>query len=269
MKKWLGRTATALTIAAGCGIIARVFLEDMLLFPRQYAPPVPARAPYRGVEVLTRDIEGGAKVEALLVPAPQKGKPAPLVVYFHGNAEIQDYQPHIVDGWGALGFAVLLPEYRGYSRSGGRPSQENIGSDAAWFLDEVLKRPDVDGTWVVFHGRSLGGGVAADLATRRKPAAMILESTFLSVSAMAWGMGVPGFVVKNKFETDKVVAAADYPMLLFHGDVDDVIPVSHGRKLSKLNPRVTYIEYHCAHNDFPGGNESDYWNRIRNFVGSL
>lgn len=259
--KW---TLIVLALLAAYAIIPGMFLEDMMLFPRQYAPRAPARPPYPGSVLLTRDIGGGEKVEAIFVPATSRS--APLVVYFHGNAEIQDLQPHIVDGYGRLGFNVLLPEYRGYGRSGGQPSQETIRSDATHFVDEASKLPSVAPERLVIHGRSLGGGAAADLARVRPPQAMVLESTFLSVPAMAWGIGIPGFMAKNKFLTDEVVKAASFPMLIFHGDVDDVIPVSHGRKLRDLNPRVTYVEYHCAHNDFPGANDDDYWNRIGEFV---
>ena len=76
-------------------------------------------------------------------------------------------------------------------------------------------------------------------------------------------------MVKNKFHTDEVVKNADFPILLFHGDVDDVIPVTHGRRLRDSNPRATYVEYHCAHNDFPGASEDDYWRRIGEFVAGL
>lgn len=260
--KWM---LIVLALLAAYAIIPRMFLEDMMLFPREYAPRAPAKPPYPGSILLVRDIGGGEKIEAIFISAGGPD-PAPLVVYFHGNAEIQDLQPHIVEGYGRLGFNVLLPEYRGYGRSGGQPSQETIRSDAAHFVDEASKLPSVAPGRLVIHGRSLGGGAAADLARVRPPQAMILESTFTSVPAMAWGMGVPGFLAKNKFETDQVVKAAAFPMLIFHGDVDDVIPVSHGRKLRDLNPRARYIEYHCAHNDFPGANDDDYWRRIGELV---
>ena len=257
-----------LALLALYAIMPRVFLEDMMLFPSQYAPPAPAKPPYAGAVLLSRPVDGGA-VEAILVQPTVLGAPAPLVVYFHGNAELADYQPHIVEGYGRLGFAVLLPEYRGYGRSAGKPSQEAIRSDAIHFLDQALARPGIDRGRLVIHGRSLGGGVAADLAAHRGPSALVLESTFTSVPAMAWSMGLPGFFAKNKFATDAVVKDAAFPILLFHGDVDDVIPVSHGRKLRDSNPRITYVEYHCAHNDFPGGNDDDYWKRIAAFVGKI
>lgn len=240
------------------------YLEERAIFPREYAPQAPARPPYSRAEILIREIDG-ERVEAIFVPAAGPA-PAPLIVYFHGNAEIQDFKPHIVKEYGRLGFNILLPEYRGYGRSTGRPSQQSIQSDAAYFVDEIVRRPSVALGRLVIHGRSLGGAAAADLARVRRPQAMILESTFTSIPAMLWGMGIPGVMVKNEFRTDEVVKSANFPMLIFHGDADDVIPVSNGRQLRDLNPRVTYVEYHCAHNDLPGVAKDDYWKRIGAFV---
>jgi fermentation-respiration switch protein FrsA (DUF1100 family) len=259
--KW---ALAVLALLAAYAINPLALLEEMALFPRQYAPQPPAWPPYRGAELLVREVDG-ERVEAIFVPAIGSA-PAPLVVYFHGNAEIQDFNLHIVEGYGRLGFNVLLPEYRGYGRSGGKPSQVAIRSDAAYFVDEIAGRPSVAPGRLLIHGRSLGGGAAADLARVRRPQAMILESTFTSIPAMVWEKGIPPLVIKNKFHNDEVVTAADFPVLIFHGDVDDVIPVSHGRKLRDINPRVVYAEYHCAHNDCPGASVDDYWRRIGQLV---
>jgi fermentation-respiration switch protein FrsA (DUF1100 family) len=215
------------------------------------------------------EIEGGGQVVAWLIPALplESGKPAPLVVYFHGNAEIIDYQDTIVSGYRRLGCSVLLPEYRGYGRSAGKPSEAAIVADAVKFYDEVMKRPDIDSSRVIFHGRSLGGGPAAALAARRMPRALVLESTFTSVTAMASKYFAPSFLVKNKFQTDRVLPALSIPVLILHGTNDDIIPVAHGRKLSKLARHGTYIEYNCKHNDFPGdGNEEAYWGEVARFL---
>lgn len=260
-------SALVLAFLAAYTLDPLAYMEEMEIFAREYAPQAPARPPYRRAELLFREVDGG-RVEAIFVPT-NGPTPAPLVVYFHGNAEIQDFKPHVVEEYGRLGFNVLLPEYRGYGRSGGQPSQKAIQSDAAYFVDEIAKLPSVAPGRLVFHGRSLGGGAAADLARVRTPQAIILESTFTSVPAMVSAMGLPGFMVKNKFQTDEVVKAAEFPMLVFHGDGDAVVPVSHGRKLRDLNPRVVYVEYHCAHNDLPGADKDDYWKRIGEFVKGL
>ena len=170
-------------------------------------------------------------------------------------------------GYGKIGVSVFLPEYRGYGRSAGKPSEKEIAADMIRFYDLLIRRADVDPSRIVFHGRSVGGGVAADLATRRTPAALILESTFSSIAAMALKFGAPPFLLKHPFRTDRVVEGLDVPMLIFHGTRDTVVPVSHGRRLHKLARGSTYVEYNSDHNDFPGeGNEEAYWREIQAFL---
>jgi fermentation-respiration switch protein FrsA (DUF1100 family) len=268
-RRTLGMVAVAgVSYAAWCGTM--YFYQDKLLFPADMAPP-PLPLGYHGLSTVEMKLglAGGGSVVAWFLPAPKAtpSSPAPVVAYFHGNAEIIDYQHEIVEGYHRLGCSILLPEYRGYGRAGGKPSEGAIVADAACFYDELVKRPDVDASRIVFHGRSLGGGPAAQLAARRTPRALILESAFSSVAAMASKYGCPSFLAKNPFHTDHVLESLDVPVLIFHGTNDDIIPVSHGRRLRDLARHGTYVEYGCRHNDFPGGgNEEAYWNEIAAFL---
>jgi len=239
------------------------------LFPADMAPePMPMLYNAKTVEIKL-DIEDGGQVVAWLAPAPglTSDNPAPVAIFFHGNAEIIDHQHTVVEGYQRLGCAILLPEYRGYGRSDGKPSEEAIVGDAVRFCDELIKRPDVDSGRIVIHGRSLGGGPAAQLAARFPCKALILESTFSSAAAMAHKYGAPACLARNPFRTDRVLNTFDLPTLIFHGTRDDIIPVAHGRRLRDLARNGTYIEYDCKHNDFPGrDNEEAYWNEIAHFL---
>jgi fermentation-respiration switch protein FrsA (DUF1100 family) len=244
------------------------FYQGRLIFPAGMAPPPLPTAPDSAV-VERLELDGGGQVESWFMPAPgiSPARPGAAVVFFHGNAELIDYQDTIIRDYHALGCSVLLPEYRGYGRSAGSPSEAGIVADAVRFYDLLIERGDVDRARIVMHGRSLGGGVAAQVAARRKPAALILESTFTSVAAMAHGYGVPRFLARHPFRTDRVLVELDIPVLIFHGTQDTIIPVRHGRKLSALHPGVTYIEYDCGHNDFPGrANAHAYRLAIRDFL---
>lgn len=244
-----------------CG--AFYFSQRKILFPVDLTPrPTP---PPANVEVIRLATAAG-EVEAWFAPAPgaSSERPAPLVIYFHGNGELISEQERMVDGYHDLGFSVLLPEYRGYGNSAGKPSQAAIAEDATAFYDLIVKRPEVDGARIVYHGRSLGGGVAAQLASQRKPKAMVLESTFASVTGMALRYGIPPFIVTNPFRTDLVLRGLDVPVLILHGTRDTVIPVRNGRALAGIaGERGKYVEYPCGHNDFPGfDREEDYWREI-------
>ena len=244
-------------------------LQERVLFPRDMTPhPLPG-PPSRDIEVFQIALEGGGRVEAWYAPPLNQtpGQPSAAVVFFHGNAELIDYQNRIVQGYRQLGLAVLLVEYRGYGRSSGQPSQQAIRGDAAQFYDQLVQRPEIDPRRVVFHGRSLGGGLASDLARVRPPAALVLESTFQSIRAMASGLGVPAFLIKHPLRTDQVLRQNHIPVLIFHGSHDEIIPPSHGRALRDLAEDPVYIEFPCGHNDFPGqANEDAYWEAIGRFL---
>ncbi len=244
--------------------------QRWLIFPDFVAPEPSQREKYDvSTHVLTRDIGDGNQVVAWFVPCAdaRAGKTAPLVVYFHGNAEIIDSQGDNIERYRQLGCSVLLPEFRGYGRSAGQPSQRAIVDDAEHFLQEALKRPDVDPQRVCYHGRSLGGGVAAQLALRHKPRVLILGSSFTSLRPFANRYLAPSFLVRSPFDTDRALPQLDIPILIQHGTNDDIVPVSHGRALKALARDVTYIEYDCRHNDFPGdANEDQYVKDIRDFL---
>ena len=268
LKRLLRRMLVFLAIfyVAWCGFL--YFYQDKLLFPVDMAPdPLPLLYDATTHEI-TIDTEDGQSI-AFFIPALQSSpeRPAPAVIFFHGNAELIDYQSTVVEGYRKLGCSVLLPEYRGYGRSDGKPGERVIVADALRFYDELVKRADVDKSRVVIHGRSLGGGPAAQLAGRRDCQALILESAFSSAAAMAYKYGAPAFLVKHPFRTDRVLETLDTPVLIFHGTNDDIIPVAHGRKLHDIARNGRYVEYDCRHNDFPGlDNEAAYWQEIAAFL---
>ncbi len=262
--RWAARIAAFYVL--WCGVL--FFYQDRLLFPTD-APQEPLPRPLTGPAaeatiVVLIDTPQGAN-EAWFLPAPSASTevPAPAVMFFHGNAEIIDYQDHIVAGYHRLGVSVMLPEYRGYGVAAGRPSQRAIREDNERFYEWLAARPEVDADRIVFHGRSLGGGVACDLATVRRPAALILESTFISAASMASQYLAPEFLCRHPFRNDRVVVQLDCPILIGHGALDETLPIHHGRHLRELVPEAEYREYTCGHNDFPGdGNEADWWEAV-------
>ena len=161
--------------------------QDQMIFPRSAAPSPLGQIPYPNAVVMETDHQDG-RTEAWFIPAPNASaaNPAPVVLCFHGNAEIIDYQDWFVQNYTDMGFSLLLIEYRGYGRADGIPSESGILKDSLEFHRQLLERDDVDPSKIIYHGRSLGGGVAAALAAERPPKAMILQSTFSSMASMAF-----------------------------------------------------------------------------------
>lgn len=233
---------------------AMYFGQHVLLFPGWITmhQDVPGPAP-AGVETVWITTETGERVEAWFIAAPGASaeKPAPAVIYFHGNGEVIDWRMGVADEYISHGISTLLVEYRGYGRSGGRPSQDAIARDSIAFHDWLCARPDVDARRLVYHGRSLGGGIAIELARTHEPRALIVESTFTSIVSMAWQRGIPGFLVASPFRNDLVLPELTCAILIFHGTQDALIPVEHGRRLHALAPGSEYVEMDGGHNTFP------------------
>jgi pimeloyl-ACP methyl ester carboxylesterase len=189
--------------------------------------------------------------------------PGPAVLMAHGNRELIDYYLTRAEAYQRRGYTVLLGEYRGYGRSAGMPSRKRIASDFRRFYDYLVSRPEVDAKCIVFHGRSLGGGVLSELSRDRPPAAIIVESTFASIRAMAHG--APDILLSDSYDT--LSALADYPgpILIIHGSRDDVVPVKHALEMKAHLPHAQLILYDCGHSDGPPvwGN---YWRDIAQFL---
>ena len=244
-------------------------LQRKMLYPREYTQPSPqAKDGVPGLEVITLQTPEGP-VEAWFIPGDAqprtlpcaRGPRRPTVIFAHGNAELIDNNAKEFARYREMGINVLVVEFRGYGRSAGSPSQAAIVADFAAARKLIEARPDVDPQRFIYHGRSIGGGVVCALAEEHEPAAMILESPFLSVKRMANRRGFPSFLVLDPFDNEAVVPKLACPVLIMHGRRDSIIPFSDGQRLSQLAKRGTFVAYDCDHNDLPP-DRIDYWRRI-------
>ena len=239
----------------------------LLLFPRFAVRADPhAGEGVRGLVRLWHDSPQG-RVEAWFLPGDgvSESAPGPVVVFAHGNGELIEQWPEALEPYRRLGVSLLLPEYRGYGRSAGTPSESAIRDDLRAFFRQLLARPEVDPRRVVLHGRSLGGGAVCGLAEARAPAALILQSTFTSIPDVARRWMVPPALIADRFDTLPVVRRLDCPILVVHGRRDAVVPFAHGRALSECNPRARLVPYEADHNDCPPDWEC-YWRDIEGFL---
>jgi fermentation-respiration switch protein FrsA (DUF1100 family) len=239
-------------LAAAIGYLVLAYaLQRSVLFPR---PPRPDRSPAEGRDDVDVEWLGdGGEVEAwYLAPSSTDGaRPAPAIVFTHGNGELIDYwldEFAVVREWG---LGVLLVEYPGYGRSRGSPSEASIARVMAEAHDYLASRPDVDTGRIVAYGRSMGGGAAGTLIRQRPVAAVILESSFTSVRRMARRHGLFGPLVRDPFDVAAAVAAFEGPVLVVHGEQDRLIPAAHGRALAERAPHGTLVLVDCGHNDCP------------------
>lgn len=170
------------------------------------------------------------KISALYWPHPQATY---TLLYIHGNAEdLGNIRPQLTQ-LHQQGLNLLAYDYRGYGTSDGQPSEQNAYQEveAAYaYLTQQLKIP---AQRILVQGRSLGGGSAVYLASRRIVGGLILESTFTSIAQVL--SPIPLFPF-DKFPNLERLRQVRCPVLVIHGDQDAIIPISHGQRLYDAAP---------------------------------
>ena len=197
-----------------------------------------------------RSADGIALRGALVRADPE----APVAVYFHGNAESAAQNLPFAADLASRGISVFLAEYRGFGGLQGEPTEDGLYADGEAAVDAVL----ATGTppeRLLLIGRSLGSGVATELALRKPAALLVLISPYTSMVDMGKGIAGPAasLAVPDRYDNLGKIARVRCPVVILHGDRDDVIPVTMGRKLAAAAPGITYVEVvGASHNDFPG-----------------
>jgi fermentation-respiration switch protein FrsA (DUF1100 family) len=216
-----------------------------------------------GVEDLKLTSKDGETLQAWYSEAKQ-GKAT--ILYLQGNGgEISD-RPQRFATYQAAGYGVFFLSYRGYGASTGSPSEQGLVNDARaaydWLVARGLKPEDI-----LLVGESLGSGVAVQLAAERPIKALALEAPFSSAANVAasayWWLPVR-LLMKDKFDSFAFIGKVKAPLLITHGDLDGVVPLSEGQSLFALanEPKEMVV--------VPGGThgsifELETWAREINF----
>ena len=252
-----------LIYAAYCALL--FVMQRHMIFPRYMIPaPPPPDVETLRIEPWWLETSFG-KVEAWYLPPAASGKPAPAVIFGHGNGELIDFWPGELRRFSEMGIGLLLVEYPGYGRSAGSPSQASIAEAFTLAYDRLAARPDVDPARIVLFGRSLGGGAVCDLALKRPSAALILMSCFESVSAFAVRYLAPAFLIRDPFDNLAAVRQYQGPVLVLHGNADEVVPFGHGRALHAAAQNGKMIVYEAGHNDCPP-DWAVFWRDVEEFM---
>ena len=241
-------------VAAWAIVVIWVWLtQDRLVYFPQVGRGNPATPVAAGLrfEDLRLKTEDGETLAAWWVPATTD-RARGAVLLLHGNAgSIADrimYLPHFT----AMGYGVLLLDYRGYGQSSGAPSEAGTYADARaawrWLHERGFAAADI-----VLAGESLGGAVAAELAARMQPRALLLLSTFSSVNDLGAEL-YPWLPVRwiSRFRYDTLQGVKDYrgPVLVVHSRDDEIVPFAHAQRLhAAADARGRLLEMRGGHND--------------------
>ena len=244
------------------------YLESTAIFlPSREITTTPQSlgVPYENITFKTQD---GVILNGWLAKPAQHSKRSTLI-YFHGNAGNISDRAEKVAAFVKLGLNVFIIDYRGYGKSQGKPTEKGLYSDAIAAYDYVIKRPDIDKERIVVYGVSLGGAPAIDLATKRKIAALIIESSFSNAHDMARIIVpfAPAFLIRTQMASDTKVQSLMIPKLFVHSREDETIPFVLGKKLFDAAPHPKeFLEISGTHNEGYLLNSSLYWSGINRFL---
>ena len=259
-----------LAVAAGAVLLAVWSgMEDLFLyFPTRELAATPATSGL-AAEDLTVTAEDGVELRGWWIRA--RGERALLI--FHGNAgNIGDRLDRARILRERFGLDVFLVDYRGYGPSQGSPSEEGFYRDARAIHGAAIARGFRPENMVLF-GESLGSAVAIQLALDRPSGAVVLETPFLSLAAMAREHYpfVPAFLLRSRYDNAAKISGVSPPKLFLVAERDEIVPPDHGRRLFELakEPRTLYVIPGAGHNDtYEAGGET-YWQEWERFLGSL
>nr|CAG4650332.1 EOG090X09ZU [Sida crystallina] len=198
------------------------------------AAPNTVGLPFESVTLKSLD---STKLHAFFILQPQPAS-CPTILFFHGNAGNIGHRMANAKGlFKLINANILLLEYRGYGLSEGVPSESGFYKDAQAALNYLSNRTDIDTRRIWVFGRSLGGAVAIDLASRScnagKIGCLLIENSFTSIPDMAkqiipWrGLKyLPLWFHKNKFQSRKKVSSVRCPVVFISGLSDQLVPPS-------------------------------------------
>jgi len=238
-----------------------------LYYPDRLPPDLPPPAWADGAEEVWMECEDGVRIHGLWWKEPEG---APAILFLHGNAQ-EVYSWSLVHReLEPLGCRLLLIDYHGYGKSGGEPHERGLYLDGEAALGWLKEKGISEGEVIVF-GKSLGGAVACEIARDRRLRALILESTFTSLSSVARKLfpflprGVP---LGESYASLEKIGKARCPVLVIHGDRDELIPVEEGMELYRAapEPKELYLVPGAGHNDVSLVAGVEYPQRIAAFL---
>jgi len=234
-------------------VITTPLLNSLLYFPLRALEGSPREAGL-DFEELRFETSDGQRLHGWWIRARRRPALA-HVLLFHGNAGNISHRLGMARLLVDAGFDLLLFDYRGYGLSTGTPGEEGTYRDARAARGAWLAREGVDPARIIYLGESLGGGVAAELAVEHPPLGLVLQSTFTSIRDMAriHYPFIPAFAVPDAYPTLDRVRRLSSPLLVIHGELDDIVPVAHGRALFEAapQPKTMHVLRGAGHNDLP------------------
>jgi len=238
----------AISYAAFCATLG-IMQKHLMYFPDP-AKFEPSEWALKELQPLTVTTDDGLEITHWYA-APRKPDKF-TIVFLQGNAGHLGYRNYKVRPWLDAGYGVLMIGYRGFGNPG-TPSEEGLYSDARSAV-EALHAKGVPDKAIVFYGESLGTGVAVQMATEFEAAALILESPYTSlpdVGADRYPLVPVRLMMTDHYNSLEKIKNVHMPLLLMHGEADQVVPVKFGKALfaAANDPKQAEFVPEAGHNN--------------------
>ena len=232
------------------------FTADLKIF----LPPPPS---YRDTSaILKLTSSDRIQISAVYLPNPTANY---TILYAHGNAEdLGNIQP-VLQNLYNIGFSVFAYDYRGYGTSQGNPSERNAYRDIDTAYTYLTQKSKLPPKRIIAYGRSVGGGSVVDLAARVPVAGLIMESAFTTAFRVVLPIPILPF---DKFRNIDKIPKVSCPVLVMHGQADEIVPFSHGQQLfaAAPEPKLSLWVKEASHNDLVWVALEPYADTLQKFV---
>jgi pimeloyl-ACP methyl ester carboxylesterase len=243
MKRFTRKRITrVLVVLAGvyiAGGILLYFIQDLLLF---HPKPLPQNHRFgfsQPFDEINLPIEGR---NLNIVRFRAEGTARGAVLYFHGNMRNIERYAYVAPLFTKLGYDLWMMDYPGFGKSTGKRSEQTLYDDARRVYE--LAGKEFTPQNIVIYGRSIGTGIASELASEKSCRMLILETPYYSIDALAKSY-FPIYPVtpltNYAFPIHQYLKKATAPTYIIHGTEDEVIPYSQSKRLKKENPALHLI----------------------------
>ena len=252
------------------------FFEKSLVYK-----PMPSSDPYDMTTVpgvfsqeLWLESKDGTRIHAYFFsPDKEASIDKAVVLYCHGNAGNISHRLIRLNAFAQEGIPILIMDYRGFGFTEGSPHEQGTYEDAAAGY-EWLQKQGWKSNRIIAHGTSLGGGIASWIQDEYQCGALVLESTFTSIPGVSKSLFpyLPTFIIRTQYPTLERVKKSNVPLLVIHGDEDEIIPFHMGEELFSSSVSAQKSFFHvvgAGHDDVMDLTGADYFVQYKKLLGQL
>jgi fermentation-respiration switch protein FrsA (DUF1100 family) len=254
-------------------IVLTVFQRKIIYYPHRLDKDFEFPLYVPELEEVFITCEDGYTINGLFTPGSED---KPTVLIFHGNAGNITHRDFLLRGFNNLGYSALLIDYHGYGKSEGTPSEKTLYLDGKASLEWLTKEKNRKPEDIVLFGKSLGSGVAIELATRHSFKGVLLESAFTSIASVArshfpYNCFPVSLMLMDTFDNSTKISKIQSPLLITHGTEDTIVDKREGEKLfEQANmPKELYLIEGADHNNIQFYNPQSYWATVSAWLEGL